>query len=380
MSYSQEVQESSSVIESDDGATVGDASPPRRWARVRSILPGLLLASAVAVVATVVGRLFPIVGGPVTGIVIGVVLATLIAPGARLRPGIAFASRTVLQTSVVVLGSQLSLMQIVKVGLGSLPVMLGTLAVALVSAYWIGRWLGVTGNLRTLIGVGTAICGASAIAAVTPVIGAVGLDVAYAVSTIFVFNVSAVLVFPMIGHLLGMSQHAFGLFAGTAVNDMSSVVAASTTYGPEAANYAIVVKLTRTLLIIPIVLGLAALAARHEHRAASTTLGGKGDKYSAETFAAGRPRVRIGRLVPRFLIGFLIVAGANTLGLIPAALHPTLSQGSVFLITVALSAIGLSTDLAGLRRAGHRPLVFGALLWVVVSLTSLGLQHLTGTI
>ena len=185
--------------------------------------------------------------------------------------------------------------------------------------------------------------------------------------------VSAVLVFPTIGHLLGMSQHAFGLFAGTAVNDMSSVVATATTYGHAAANYAVVVKLTRTLLIIPISFGLAALTARHERRTAARVL------VQSDVEAIRRPRVRVWRLVPRFLIGFLIVAAANTLGLIPSALHPALSQVSVFLITVALSAVGLSTDLAGLRRAGHRPLVLGASLWVVVSLTSLGLQRLTGT-
>ena len=355
-------------------------SPDGRWART---LPGLALAVTIAVVATVVGRTFPIVGGPVTGIVIGVVLTTLIRPGVRLRPGIAVASRTVLQGSVVVLGSQLSLMQIVHVGLGSLPVMLGTLTAALVAAYWIGRWLGVTGNLRTLIGVGTGICGASAIAAVTPVIGAVGVDVAYAISTVFLFNVSAVLAFPIIGHVLGMSQHSFGLFAGTAVNDMSSVVATATTYGHEATTYAIVVKLTRTLLIIPISLGLAAVTARRERRGASAGRPGPNDGSGIEVVradAVSRPRVRVAKLVPRFLIGFLGVAAANTVGLIPSHLQPALSQVSVFLITVALSAIGLSTDLAGLRRAGHRPLVLGASLWVVVSLTSLGLQRLTGTL
>ena len=355
-----------------------DASPrPDRRARVASRIPGLSLAVTIAVAATVIGRLVPIVGGPVAGIVIGVVVAALVTPGARWRPGITTASKTVLQASVVALGSQLSLMQIVHVGLSSLPVMLGTLAVALVSAYWIGRWLGVTGNLRTLVGVGTAICGASAIAAVTPVIGAAGVEVAYAVTTIFLFNVSAVLVFPVLGHLLGMSQHAFGLFAGTAVNDMSSVVAAATTYGHTAATYAVVVKLTRTLLIIPISLGLAALVARREraHAAAPRAAGADaGPTVTAEI----RSRVHILRLVPRFLIGFLIVAAANTVGLVPTALHPALSQISVFLITVALSAIGLSTDLPGLRSAGHRPLVLGAALWVVVSVTSLALQRVTG--
>ncbi|MGV8977237.1 MAG: YeiH family protein [Cellulomonas sp.] len=372
MSSNQEVQEPRSSIPVH--TVPGNPPGHGRWTGLTALLPGLMLAVAIAAVATVVGRRFPLVGGPVTGIVIGVVLATLMPPGGRLRPGIAVASKTVLQASVVVLGSQLSLMQIVRVGVGSMPVMLGTLTVALVAAYWIGRWLGVIGNLRTLIGVGTGICGASAIAAVTPVIGAVGAEVTYAISTIFLFNVSAVLLFPTIGHLLGMSQHAFGLFAGTAVNDMSSVVATATTFGAEAANYAVVVKLTRTLLIIPICLGLAALTARNERRAAARVL------VASDVEAIRPPRVRVWRLVPPFLIGFLIVAAANTLGLIPTALHPALSQVSVFLITVALTAIGLSTDLAGLRRAGHRPLLLGASLWVVVSLASLGLQRLTGTI
>lgn len=356
---------------SRSGTRVSQVSHPRQAqdsssgieARPATVVPGLALAVAVAVVATFVGRLVPIVGGPVTGIVLGVALASRIAPRSPLRPGIAVASTTVLQLSVVVLGSQLSLGQIARVGVGSLPVMVGTLAAALVGAVWVGRWLGVSRNLRTLIGVGTGICGGSAIAAVAPVIGATSAEVAYAVSTIFVFNVSAVVIFPALGHLLGLSQHAFGLFAGTAVNDMSSVVATAATYGSAAASYAVVVKLTRTLFIIPVSLGLAAIRARAERDSEVRT-----------------ERVRIWRLVPRFLIGFLVVAAANTAGLIPGALQPALSQVSVFLITVALSAVGLSTDLGGLRRTGPRPLVLGAALWVLVCLVSLGLQRVTGTL
>jgi len=226
-------------------------SPPDRWSALRARIPGLALAVAVAVVATVVGKVFPVIGGPVTGIILGVALAAAIKPGATLKPGIGVAAKVILQVSVVLLGTQLSLGQIVQVGGSSLPVMLGSLTVCLVAAYWIGRWLGIVGDVRTLIGVGTGICGASAIAAVTPVIGAVSVEVAYAMSTIFLFNIAAVLAFPAIGHLLGLSQHAFGLFAGTAVNDMSSVVATASTYGATATNYAVVVKLTRTLLIIP---------------------------------------------------------------------------------------------------------------------------------
>jgi uncharacterized integral membrane protein (TIGR00698 family) len=341
-------------------------------------VPGLALATGIAVVATTIGRFVPLIGGPVSGIIMGVILATAIKPGARLRVGIRTASTSVLQLSVVVLGSQLSLAQIAKVGLESLPVMIGTLAVCLAAAWLIGRWLGITGNLRTLIGVGTGVCGASAIAAVTPVIGAVGIDVAYAISTIFLFNIGAVLMFPIIGHVLGLSQHAFGLFAGTAVNDMSSVVATATTYGPAAANYAVVVKLVRTLMIIPVSFGLGAWAGRRDAAAERAAAKDSTANDSATPAPAARARVHALRLVPWFFIGFILVAAANSIGLIPAAAHSGLSATSVSLITIALSAIGLSTDLAGFRRAGARPLILGASLWVIVSLTSIGLQFATG--
>ncbi|MFD7406482.1 YeiH family protein [Streptomyces sp. NPDC059866] len=334
-------------------------------------LPGLALAVGVALVATALGRLAPVVGGPVSGIVLGVLVAVAVRPGHRMRPGITFAGRGVLQAAVVVLGAQLSLGQVLRVGVGSLPVMIVTLAVCLAAAYGIGRRLGVVRDLRTLIGVGTGVCGASAIAAVTPVIGAAGAEVAYAVSTIFVFNIAAVLTFPAVGHLLGMDQHAFGLFAGTAVNDMSSVVAVAATYGGPAADYAVVVKLARTLLIIPICLGLAALARRRARTADAPADAGAAD---AERVLPGP--VRVGRLVPRFLVGFLVLAAANSAGLIPSGAHGPLSTLAVFLITVALSAIGLSTEPARLRRTGPAPLLLGGCLWLVVSATSLALQFL----
>lgn len=340
------------------------AAPPDRTdvpARAPSVLPGLAAAMVVASVATGVGRLLPLLGGPVAGILLGVALSGFAHRRTALAPGIRFASGFVLQLAVVVLGSQLSLHQVAHVGLASLPVMLGTLAACLAAAFWLGRLLGIDADLRTLIGVGTGICGASAIAAVSPVIKARSNTIAYAVSTIFVFNIAAVLLFPPLGHLLHLSQDAFGLFAGTAVNDTSSVVAAATTYGAEAGNHAVVVKLTRTLMIIPISLGLSALVARRD----------------GVDRAGGLGR-RVLRLVPWFLVGFLVVAAANSLGAVPASAHAPLQQASVFLITAALAAIGLSTDVAGLRRAGHRPLLLGAALWVVVAGTSLLLQWAAG--
>jgi uncharacterized integral membrane protein (TIGR00698 family) len=353
-----------------------------RWAQVVRCSPGLALALGIAGVAMFVGSFVPLVGAPVTGVVIGVGLAAVRKPGARAAPGIGLASRRVLQVAVVVLGAQLSLAQLVKVGIGTLPVMIGTVTVCLLLAYFVGRWLRVSGELRTLIGVGTGICGASAIAAVTPVIGAASLDVAFAVSTIFLFNIAAVLSFPLLGHLLGLSQHSFGLFAGTAVNDVSSVVATSTTYGASAGSYAVVVKLTRTLLIIPVCLGLAALTARRARSGTRTVADpARGDNADpAAPLTATRPRLKLHRLVPWFLVGFVLIAAANSIGLIPAATHHGLAQVSAFLVTVALSAIGLSTDLAGFRCTGARPLLLGALLWMAVSGTSLALQAVTGTI
>jgi uncharacterized integral membrane protein (TIGR00698 family) len=322
--------------------------------RAAGILPGLAAALAIAAVATVIGKTVPLVGSAVPGAVIGAIIAIARKPGARFAPGLKWASSFLLQCSVVILGTQLSIGAAARVGLASLPVMLGTLVACLGAAWAYGRLLGVPRDLKTLIGVGTGICGASAIAAVSPVIEASSTDIAYAVSTIFLFNITAVLVFPLIGHALGMSQHSFGLFAGTAVNDTSSVVATATTYGSSAAEYAVVVKLVRTLMIIPVCVGLA--------------------------WMKDRKSVRVLRLVPWFLIGFVVAALVNTVGLVPAAAHGALSDVSLFLVAVALSAIGLSTNVTALRRAGAKPLLLGALLWITVGAASLGLQALTGTL
>ena len=355
--------------------------------------------------ATVVGQHVALVGSAVPGAVIGAVIALAIKPGARLAPGIKYAGTFLLQCSVVLLGTQLSIAEAARVGLASLPVMLGTLAVCLSAAWLYGRLLGIPRDLRTLIGVGTGICGGSAIAAVSPVIEAASTDVAYAISTIFLFNIAAVLVFPLVGHAIGMSQQSFGLFAGTAVNDTSSVVATATTYGTAAANHAIVVKLVRTLMIIPICLGLAGLTARRQrselaaHPArrpdlALTGVGGTTASDSSRVPARMSPLrmsplrmsplrmspLRVVRLVPWFLIGFVVAAGLNSAGVIPSDSHGPLQHVSVFLVAVALSAIGLSTNVPALRKAGPKPVLLGALLWVTVAVASLGLQTLTGTL
>jgi uncharacterized integral membrane protein (TIGR00698 family) len=365
------------------------ASRSRRAARgAQAIAPGLGLALAVAAAATVMGQYVPLIGSAVPGAVIGVVIAIVVKPGARFAAGVKWASTFVLQCSVVLLGAQLSISEAARVGLSSLPVMLGTLAICLAAAWLYGRLLGVPRDLRTLIGVGTGICGGSAIAAVSPVIEAASADVAYAISTIFLFNIAAVLAFPLLGHALGMSQQSFGLFAGTAVNDTSSVVATAATYGAAATSHAVVVKLVRTLMIIPICLGLTALTARKQQGLAIATAPAAAARDGAATGAPASPvpaspRMSLRRavkLVPWFLIGFVLVAAVNSCGIIPAGAHSPIEHVSVFLVAVALSAIGLSANVAALRKAGARPLVLGAVLWITVAGASLGLQALTGTL
>lgn len=354
------------------------AAPPTRPAhRVVGVLPGLGLTVVVAAVATVLGLLAPTIGGPVIGILLGIGVAAVVPSlrGARWSPGVAFAARPVLQCSIVVLGTGLSLSMVLHVGVRSLPVMVGSLVVSLVGARIVGGWLGVARDTRTLIGIGTGICGASAIAAATAVLKPKQADVGYAIGTIFLFNIAAVLLFPPIGHLLGMTGASFGLWSGTAVNDMSSVVASAVSFGDDAGPTAVVVKLTRSLMIIPIVMTLALLVSRREQR---------GQRKVGERLTGGR-RWRTGalpwsRLVPLFLIGFVAAATLNTIGWVPKGWHPALSTLGTFLITVALSGIGLTIRPVEMRAAGPRPLLLGGALWVAVSLTSLGLQVATGSL
>lgn len=336
--------------------------PRRLVARGVDVLPGVLVTAAIAVIATGVGAVLPMMGSAVPAIVIGVLLSLVrrrLMAGhekadARIQPGITYSSKFLLQLAVVLLGVQLSIGSILQVGLESLPIMLTTLIVCLLGAWVIGRMLHTERRLTTLIGVGTGICGASAIAAVAPVIGAASAEIAYAVSTIFLFNILAVVLFPLIGHALNLDPHTFGLLAGTAINDTSSVVAAAGVYSTAALGFAVVVKLVRTLMIIPISVGLSLMEARRTADGSRLT---------------GR---RIAKLVPWFLIGFIVVAIAGSFGIIPDGPRDVLVQVSVFLIAMALAGIGLSTDIPALRRAGWRPLALGGILWVLVTLTALG--------
>lgn len=321
------------------------------------LLPGLLACVALAVVAEILGSYVPLVGAPVFAIVLGVAIAAVRPLSPLWSTGTGFAAKVVLQWSIVLLGAQLSLAEIASGGRAALPVMLGTFVLVLLIAYFAGRALALDRDLRRLLAIGTAICGGSAIAALSSVIEVDRSDVAYALATIFFFNVVAVLMFPALGHALQLTQGAFGLWAGTAINDTSSVVAAAFAYGHAAGNAAVVVKLTRTLLIVPVVLYYA-WRRMLAHRA--------GDKP-----------VPWRSVIPWFILWFLVAATLDSIGAIPAGWHAPIQRIALFTIVVALAGVGLSSDLSRIKAAGFRPLVLGAVLWVAIVLGSLAIAHYT---
>ena len=209
------------------------------------MLPGFFLVIAIAIPAWIAGTFVPLIGGPVFGILLGMLLAFWKRPKA-FDAGIKFSAKKILQGAIILLGFEMNLHHVFTVGSQSLLIMVFTLSAAFITAWLVGRYLQLAGNTSILIGVGTAICGGSAIAATAPVISANDKEVAYSISTIFLFNIAAVFIFPFAGHLMGMSDIGFGMWAGTAINDTSSVVAAGYSYSTAAGNFATIVKLTRT--------------------------------------------------------------------------------------------------------------------------------------
>ena len=336
---------------------------------------GVLFALVVAVPAWLLGKRFEVVGGPVFAILIGMALA-LVVPGEKGEPlaaGVRFTSKKVLQWAVILLGFGLNLSQIARVGATSLPIIVSTIATSLVVSFALCRTLKIPGKISTLVGVGSSICGGSAIAATAPVIDADDEEIAQAISVIFLFNVIAALVFPTLGGALGLSNEGFGLFAGTAVNDTSSVTAAAAAWdgmhpGANTLDSATIVKLTRTLAIIPITLGLALWQARLARRAAAA---GEGAGQAAGSFD-------LRKIFPFFIVFFVLASVATTALSLPAGVTAPIKELSKFLIVMAMAAIGFNTNVVRLVRTGGKPILMGLACWVAIACVSLGMQHVLG--
>lgn len=326
---------------------------------------GLLLCTALGAVAYGLGMYFPLVGGPVFAILLGMVIASTVGTPADAKAGITYSSKKVLQYAVILLGFGLNLAQIAKVSLMSLPIIVSTITVALGTAYILCKALSLPQDSSILISVGSSICGGSAIAATAPVIKASDEDIAKSISVIFLFNVMAALLFPTLGQWLGMSHTGFAIFAGTAINDTSSVTAAASIWdelhpGAHTLDYAAEVKLTRTLAIIPITLVLSIYMA---------------SKNSTESGFS------LSKALPRFIIYFLLASTVTTvasfLGL-PMKVFSYASMVSKFFITIAMGAIGLSTNISALIKTGPAPFVLGGACWLAIMLSSIAMQYIMG--
>lgn len=328
--------------------------------------PGLLLCLCIAIPCWMLGRALPVIGGPVFAILAGMAIALLVRDKGRAQAGIAYTSKTILQYAVILLGFGLNLSEVAKVGLQSLPIILSTITTSLVVSFLLHRLLHIPSNISTLVGVGSSVCGGSAIAATAPVIGADDEEIAQSISVIFLFNVIAALIFPKLGMILGLSNEGFGLFAGTAVNDTSSVTAAAAAWdglhGSNTLDAATIVKLTRTLAIIPITLVLSFWQMRKAKKSGEAQ-GGTFD---------------IKKIFPFFILFFILASVVTTVFALPATVTAPIKELSKFFIIMAMAAIGFNTNLVKLVRTGGKPIFMGLCCWIGIAGVSLLIQHVLG--
>lgn len=330
-------------------------------------LPGLALAAAIAALARFLESLLPIhvVGASVIALFLGMLINAFWQPAA-LKPGLKFASKKLLKFAIILLGASLNIHVILSVGKLSLLVMCFTLLTCFGGGYFIGRALGLNWKLSNLISAGTGICGGSAIAAIAPVIDAKDSEIAYAMSATFLFDMAMIVLFPIMGRMLGLSDMAYGLWAGTAVNDTSSVVAAGYAYTEAAGDFATMVKLTRTLSIIPTVLVFAFVNLRLKRKQNLQTDGVK--------------NLHIGSLFPWFIVGFVALALVNSFGFIPVAVSAAAKDISKFLMVVALAAIGLNTSFREMRKSGINPMIHGFIISALVVIVAIGVEWCMGLV
>ena len=325
--------------------------------------PGLLFCLIIAIPSWFLGRALPVIGGPVFAILIGMVLTLIIKRKDTVQPGIAYTSKKILQAAVVFLGFGMNLTEILAKGRQSLPIILSTISTSLIIAFILYKAMKLQPNNAILVGVGSSICGGSAIAATAPVIDANDEEVAQSISVIFLFNVIAALIFPALGGILHLSNEGFGLFAGTAINDTSSVTAAAAAWDGIHASHtleaAAIVKMTRTLAIIPITLFLALYKGRKEKKT-------EGSSFSLK------------KTFPYFVLFFVLASVITTVFQLPPAVTAPLKELSKFLIIMAMAAIGLNTNIVDLVKTGGKPIFTGFCCWVGIAVVSFGMQHLLG--
>ncbi len=343
------------------------------YIRLVKPIPGMVASVAIASLACFLESLLPVhvIGSAVIAMFIGMIINHFVKGSTVLKPGLTFTSKKVLKFAIILLGLSLNITTVLNVGKMSLAVMVFTLLTCFGGGYVIGKALGLNWKLSNLISAGTGICGGSAIAAIAPTIDADDNDIAYAMSATFLFDMAMIVLFPIMGQAMNMSAEAFGLWAGTAVNDTSSVVATGYAYSEAAGDYATMVKLTRTLAIIPTVITFALIQLRLKRKEAMAVAADVSDMKMDFKFS---------KVFPWFILGFLAMVLVASVFPVPADVVATTKSISKFLMVCALAAIGLNTSFSSMKKAGIRPMVHGFIISALVVVVALVVEICMGMV
>ncbi|MEH2477720.1 putative integral membrane protein (TIGR00698 family) [Nitrobacteraceae bacterium AZCC 2146] len=327
------------------------------------ILPGLGLTSLIAALAFAIRELpgMANVSPMILAIVIGIAFHNWARTPVWAKPGVTFSLRRLLRIAIILLGLQLTASQVIAVGGRGIGIIAATLLATFAFTVWMGKWLGVERKLAQLIAAGTSICGASAVIATNTVTDAPDEDVAYAVACVTVFGSVAMFVYPLLPGLLQLDPHAFGLWTGASIHEIAQVVAAAFQDGQQAGEFGTIAKLSRVMLLAPMVIALGLMAARTARRS-----------NLEATASTARPPV------PWFVLGFVALVGVNSVVAIPAGAKIWIVALTTFLLSVALAAMGLETDIRKLTAKGFRPALLGALAFLFIAGFSLTLIKLMG--
>lgn len=338
-----------------------------------NIIPGVLLALLIAIIASTIERFspLPLIGSSVMALFMGIIINSIKPPTPALTEGLHFAAKKLLKFAIILLGASLSIKTVLEVGKLSLFVMIFTLLTCFGVGFFLGRVLKLNWKLSNLISAGTGICGGSAIAAIAPVIEAEDKDIAYAMSATFLFDIIMILIFPIMGRALNLSDMAYGIWSGTAINDTSSVVAAGYAYSEGAGDFATMVKLTRTLSILPITLIFAFIHIILKKRELANSVNQGG--------VIG-PKIRIISIFPWFILGFIALAIINSFEVIPENISSIAKQLSKFMMVMALAAIGLNTNFKEMRKSGATPMLHGFIISALVVIVAIVVEYSMGIV
>ena len=319
---------------------------------------GVAICFAVAGLSVLLEHLIPggLLGASIIALFMGTIINSFFHP-AWIKPALKFTSKRILKLAIILLGASLSVNTIMNVGKMTFFVMIFTFAMCFGAGNLIRRIFGLNWKLGNLISAGTGICGGSAVAAIAPVIDADDKDIAFAMSSTFLFDMVMIALYPLMGRALGMSDIAYGIWAGTSVNDTASVVASGYAFSEIAGDFATMVKLTRTIAIIPTVLVFAYIGTRAKQK---------------ELQAAGNgTKVNLVKIIPWFICGFLLMAVLNSVGCIPTEVSGVIKTASKFLMVTALAAIGLGTSITDFKKAGLKPMFYGVTIDTLVTFPAL---------